>query len=37
LKTEKWLIGFEAVSVWNMVRHSAKYHWSGDWLMASLP
>jgi len=31
LKTEHQLIRFEAVSGWNVVRHRAKCHWSGDW------
>jgi len=37
LKTENQLIQFKEAFDWNVVRHSAKCYWSGDWPMASLP
>jgi len=37
LKTDNQLIGFEAESDWNVVRHSTKCQWSGDWQMVSSP
>jgi len=33
--TERWWI--EAASDWSVVSHPAKYHWSGNWPMASSP
>jgi len=33
LKTGNQLIRLGAVSNWNVVRHPAKCHWSGDWPM----
>jgi len=35
LKTASKLIRFETASDWNVVRHPAKCHWSGDWPMGS--